>query len=113
MSVAALLSTLPAALVKTARYSWPLSEVVAPLITSWSEVALLTLVHTVPPSAEVCHWTVGAGDPDAAASNVAVSPSSTVVPTGCWVTWGGVCTLRVAAFVTASPAGFVKRARNS
>ena len=32
-------------------------------------VAPATLLHVVPPLVEVCHWTDGAGEPDAAALN--------------------------------------------
>ena len=65
------------------------------------------LDHDVPPSAENCHWTVGVGDPDAAALNEAVDPAATVTLTGWLVIVGGALTgpvmVRVAALVLALP----------
>ena len=48
--------------------------------------------HVVPPSLLCCHWTVGAGDPVAAASKVAAVPAFTIWSRGSSVTTGGVWT---------------------
>jgi len=55
---------------------------------------------------------LGAGDPEASASNVAAWPSSTVTPAGCLVTAGRERTVRVTALVAASPAVFLNTARS-
>ncbi len=75
------------------------------------EVAPETLEYVVPPSVETCHCTVGAGEPEAAAVNVAVPPTVTVALAGCVVTTGAVSTVSVAAVVVAEPALFVNTAR--
>ena len=75
VSVAASLVALPSELVNTARYSWPLSVVVALAIVSVVEVAVLMLLQVLPPFVDCCHRTFGAGWPEAIASNVAVCPS--------------------------------------
>ena len=90
--------------------SWPLFLF---WIVSVSAVAPLMLLHVLPPFADVCHCTVGAGRPEAEASKIALWPSSTVVLAGCLVTVGGVLTVSVAALLVASPAMFVNLARNA
>ena len=94
-----------------ARYLWPLRDAFAAAIVSWFEVAPDTAVHVVPPFAEVSHLTVGAGEPDAAASKTAFWPSSTVALAGCAVTCGAACTVSVATLLVAVPATFVNTAR--
>src|SRR5437588_4781377 len=101
----------PATFVKTARYSCPFSASTVCSIVSWFEVAPGTMLHVPPPLVEISHCTVGAGNPDAAASNVAPSPASTVVLVGSCVTTGGACTVSVASCVVAEPAAFVNTAR--
>src|SRR4029077_12003124 len=111
VSVAAWLVTLPAALVNTARYSWPSSEEGVLVIVSWVEVAPSIALHVPPPSVETSHCTVGAGNPEAVASKRALCPSLTVTLTGCLVTDGAFCTVSVAASLVASPAAFLNVAR--
>ncbi len=111
VSVAASLVALPATFLNTARYCWPLLEVLVFATVSWFEVAPLTLVHVVPPFAEVCHCTVGVGEPEAVASKTALCPSSTVTLAGCFVTTGAARTVSVAALLVAWPAEFLKTAR--
>jgi hypothetical protein len=59
------------------------------------------------------HWTVGVGDPDAAAPNDATWPAGTVSAVGCVVTEGAAAvTVSVAALVVAVPIAFVNTASN-
>jgi hypothetical protein len=70
------------------------------------------LVHVAPASVEICHCTVGAGVPLAAAVNVAVAPLQILLWfVGCVVTAGVVFTVSVAAVVFVEPQLFVKTAR--
>jgi len=57
-----------------------------------------------------CHCTVGLGDPDADAMNVAVLPAVTVVELGLVVIDGGTCTVSVADVLVADPATFMNTA---
>jgi len=57
-----------------------------------------------------CHCTVGLGDPDADAMNVAVLPAVTVAELGLVVIDGGTCTVSVAAALVADPATFMNTA---
>ena len=75
------------------------------------DVAPPMLLQVLPPSVETCHWTVGAGVPEAAALNVTVVPETTLWPPGCDVTEGGVDTVNTAAAEVAEPAEFVNTAR--
>jgi hypothetical protein len=68
---AGLLGTVPPTLLNTARTSQPFSNVVSAAL-SVGDVAPVMLIHTVPPSTDACHWTVGVGVPVAAAVKVAV-----------------------------------------
>ena len=114
VSVAASLVALPWTLLNTARNSSPFSEVCALAIVSLSSVARGILVHSAPPSVEISHCTVGAGNPDAAASKLALWPSETVLLTGCLVTLGALWTVSVAGLLTAfGGLLLVNAARNS
>ena len=73
-------------------------------------MAPLTGAKVVSPSVETSHWTVGVGDPVAAAVKVAVWPEATVTPEGLAVTAGGAVTVRMAAVVAAVPTELVKTA---
>jgi hypothetical protein len=59
------------------------------------------------------HWTVGVGEPDAAALNEAVDPAATLSAAG-WVVMAGAApgavTVRVAGAVVAVPAELVNTA---
>src|SRR5580700_9562926 len=88
--VAGLLVALPATFWKLARYLCPLSDTVTSAMASWSLVAPATGLQMVPPLVETSHCTVGAGKPDAAASKMAVWPSSTIGLSGCSVTAGAL-----------------------
>jgi len=57
-----------------------------------------------------CHCTVGLGDPDADAVNIAVLPAVTVVELGLVVIDGGTCTVSVADVLVADPATFMNTA---
>ena len=65
----------------------------------------------VVPLVLTCHWTVGVGEPPAAALKLAVDPDVTVRLVGCAVTAGTACTVNVACSVVTFPAAFVKMAR--
>ncbi len=112
VSVAASLLASPSVFLKVARYSWPLRDAFTATIVSELDVAPATFVQVLPPLEEVSHLTVGAGEPDAAASNTAFWPSSTVTLCGCSVTVGDFCTVSVAALLVASPAVFLYTARS-
>jgi hypothetical protein len=90
----------------------PLIATVVPVMLNVVEVAPATF-EKAPPLALTCHCTVGVGEPDAAAVNVAVAPAVTVTFAGFVVITGAVfppVTVRVAAVVVALPAVFVKTA---
>jgi len=57
-----------------------------------------------------CHCTVGLGDPDADAANVAVLPAVTVAELGLVVIDGGTCTVSVAGVLVIDPATFMNTA---
>ena len=57
-----------------------------------------------------CHCTVGLGDPDADAMNIAVLPAVTVVELGFVVIDGGTCTVSVADALVIDPATFMNTA---
>ena len=77
VSVAAAVVAVPAELVNTARYWFPLcDEAVVKLRVV--EVAPETLLKVAPPSVLTCHCTVGVGEPVATAVKVAVWPAVTV-----------------------------------
>jgi len=79
-----------------------------------------TRIHIMSPGSTVsiparsdqvpCHCTVGLGDPDADAVNVAVLPAVTVVELGLVVTDGGTCTVSVADVLVIDPAAFMNTA---
>src|SRR6202050_3814180 len=78
------------------------------------EVAPDKLVNVPPLFVLTCHCTVGVGEPDAAAVNVAVAHAITVTVVGSVVILGPVFpvfTVRVAFVVVALPAALVKTAR--
>ena len=74
------------------------------------EVAPVMFAQVVP-LVLTCHWTVGVGEPPAAALKLAVDPDVTVRLVGCAVTAGTACTVNVACSVVTFPAAFVKMAR--
>ncbi len=117
VSVAAELVAEPYELVKTARYSRPLSVVVVFATVNVAVVfpaSVVSLVNVAPPFVDTCHETVGAGEPDAAAVKVAFSPAVTVLVAGFVVTFGASVfglTVSVAAVVVAEPVAFVNTAR--
>jgi len=113
VKVAAVVVALPAAFVKTARYSLPFIATVVLVMLSVVEVAPDTLVNVAPPFVLTCHCTVGVGEPEAAAVNVAVAAAVTVTFAGFVVIAGVVfppVTVRVAAVVVALPAALVNTA---
>ncbi|MFX4489874.1 hypothetical protein ABTA82_19690, partial [Acinetobacter baumannii] len=65
-------------LVKTARYRLPFCADVTENSASVVVVAPETLVKLSPPSVDTCHWTVGVGEPVAAAVKVAPVPVDAV-----------------------------------
>ena len=79
-----------------------------------------TRIHIMSPGSTVsiparrdrvpCHCTVGLGDPDADAVNVAVLPAVTVVELGFVVIDGSTCTVSVADVLVADPAAFMNTA---
>src|SRR5580692_1153228 len=77
VSVAALLVASPWLLLKTARYACPLFATFVLSIVSVSVVAPGTSVHLLF-SVDSCHWTFGFGEPDASATNVALTGSVTL-----------------------------------
>jgi hypothetical protein len=80
--------TFPAAFVKIARYFLPVSaNVVAKEYVA--KVAPAMFVQVVP-SGLFCHWTVGVGEPLAAAMKLVVTPEVTVRLVGWVVTAGTV-----------------------
>ena len=104
VKVAAMVVTLrPAALLKTASYSYPF----------WAEVVLVKLrvvlvvpamgLNVFPPSVLTCHWTVvGVGLPSlATAVKLAVCPALTVTLLGLLLTVGAKSTVSIAAVVVA------------
>jgi hypothetical protein len=82
VKVAAVVVAMPDALVKTARYSFPLRAAVVPTMLSVGEAAPAMFVKLTPPFVLACHCTVGAGWPEAAAVNVAAAPAVTVTLMG-------------------------------
>jgi hypothetical protein len=113
VKVAAVVVALPAAFVKTARYLFPLIATVVPVMLSVVDVAPDKFVNVPPPLVLTCHCTVGVGEPDAAAVNVAVAAAVTDTLAGLVVIAGAVFaafTVRVAAVVVALPAAFVNTA---
>src|SRR5204863_1517113 len=107
--VAALEVAVLHALVKTARYCLPLSESCAVKVRL-VEVAPPMSVKVIP-SGEDCHWTVGAGEPLAAAVKVTGEPDGTLWLSGWVVTAGAVFTVSVATLLVALPHVLVKTAR--
>src|SRR5215469_16477569 len=69
--------TLPAALVNTARYSWPFRATETLVSVSVVLVAPLMLPNVLPPSVLTCHCTVGVGLPLAATANETLPPAVT------------------------------------
>ena len=67
--VAAVLATVPAALLNTARYWLPFWRALARKVNVVA-VAPGILMKVAPPSLLTCHWTVGAGSPVVAAVKV-------------------------------------------
>src|SRR5205807_961345 len=113
VSVAASVVAVPATFLNVARNSLPFSEVFVLAIVNLAAVAPAMLLHVVPPLVDFCHCTVAAGNASAAASKLALWPSSTVVLAGCWVTEGAFRTVRVAALLVASgETPFLNTARN-
>ena len=74
-------------------------------------VAPLTLTQVVAPLVETCHCTVGVGEPEAAAVNLAVVLLETSRLTGWVVMTGLVSTVSVAELDVAAPTVLVKTAR--
>ena len=72
--MAALLVALPAVLVKTARYWFPLCDAVTPGMVRGLAVAPVMLDQVEPPLVLTCHWMPGAGEPEAAALKAASVP---------------------------------------
>ena len=85
--IAALDVAVPAILVHTARYCFPLSPV-AVVNDNVLLVAPPILLHELPLLVLCCHCTVGAGPPLAPVLNVAISPAHHVCEDGCVVTCG-------------------------
>src|SRR5271163_2892995 len=113
VKVPAVVVALPAALVKTARYSLPLIATVVPVMLNVVDVAPATFVNVPPLLVLTCHCTVGVGEPVAAAVKVAVAPAVTVKFVGLVVIVGMVFaafTVNVAFVVVALPAALVKTA---
>jgi hypothetical protein len=76
--------------------------------------SVVSFAYVAPPLVDICHWTFGAGVPEAAAVNVALIPIATVVLAGLEVIFGAsgfALTVSVAAVLVAEPAEFVKTAR--
>src|ERR1700730_14478961 len=86
--MAALLIGSPAEVLNTARNWWALSERFARAIVSWLEVPLSIGLQVEPPLVDRSHCSVGVGGPEAVASHVTVWPSSTVLFTGCLMSFG-------------------------
>ena len=108
LRVAAAVFVLPQSFEKTARYVLPFCALVA-VNDSVVFVAPGMLLNPLPEL--TCHCTVGAGDPLAAAVNVAVPPSHTSTLTGLVSTDGPVLTVNVAAAEVSLPPAFVNTAR--
>lgn len=77
VSVAAVLVAVPTVFVNTARYWLPFWDAVVVKVRV-VEVAPVTLLNVAPPSVLVCHCTVGAGFPLAAAVKLTFVPAATV-----------------------------------
>ena len=91
----------------------PLIALVVPVMLSVVDVAPARFANVPPPLVLTCHCTVGVGEPDAPAVNVAVAPAVTVTFAGLVVIVGAVFaafTVRVAFVVVALPAALVKTA---
>ena len=101
--VAAVVVAVPAPLVKTARYwFWFWALVTAPRL-SVVAVAPSMSAKLAPPLVETCHWTAGAGAPEAAAVKVAVAPAATLWAAGWVVIWGAVATVTVTVAASLAP----------
>ena len=76
-------------------------------------MAPVTFAHVVPASVDTSHWTVGVGEPDAAALNEAVELAATLSLAG-WVVMvgatAGMVTVKTAGAVVALPAELVNTA---
>jgi hypothetical protein len=76
-------------------------------------VAPATVDQVVPALVDTCHWTVGVGEPEAAALNEAVEFAATLSLAG-WVVMMGeapdAVTVKVAGAVVAVPAEFLNTA---
>ena len=114
MSVTAAVVAEPTELVNTASYSYPFcaDEAVNEYVV---DVAPLMAVHELPPLVELRHWTVGVGEPDAAALNDAVEPEATEMLEGWDVIFGALeddptVTVSVTAAVVAEPTELVNTA---
>jgi hypothetical protein len=81
----------------------PFSTVVLEMLTV-VEVAPGMELKVDPESVETSHWTVGVGEPAAAALNEAVWPATTLVLDGFASTAGAPVTVSSAAVVVAVPA---------
>jgi hypothetical protein len=113
VNVAFVVVALPATFVNTAWYSLPFIATVVPRMVSVVDVAPDKFVNVPPPLVLTCHCTVGVGEPDAAAVNVAVAQAVTVTFVGLVVIVGAVFpafTVKVAFVVVALPAALVKTA---
>ena len=91
VSVAAVLVAEPAEFVNTAWYSQPLWATVVFTTVNVGVVfpeSVVSSVNVKPPFVETCQRTVGAGTPEAAAVNVALSPAVTASLAGLVVTTG-------------------------
>ena len=105
------MSRCPPAFVNTAWYSLPFCPAVVDDTVSVVDAAPEMFVNVAPPLVDTCHWTVGAGLPEAAAVKVAVAPALTVTLVGCVVTAGGKSTVRVNVLLVTLPTEFVTTAR--
>src|SRR5271165_6696993 len=114
VSVAGAVVALPTLLLKTARYSRPLSATVVFATVSTSDLlpeSVVSLLQLLPKFVETCHCTLGLGLPEAEAVNVALSPSFVPSLAGSAVTSGLNSTVNVAAPLATVPTGFVNEAR--
>ncbi len=111
-SVAASLVAVPELLVKTALNFHPSMDLPTPLSLSVVLVWPTRFLYVAPPSVDSCHWTVGAGFPEALEVKIASWLSCAKTSAGCCVTSGFEFTVSVAALLVALPALFVNTARN-
>ncbi len=113
-STATVLDTVPELLVNTARYSMPEAHVAVTPVLNELDVAPPMVVQLAPALRETCHWTVGAGEPVAAAVKVADWGAVTVWASGWVVTTGTAATATTvinAGLLATTPEALVNCAR--